>query len=995
MILPKNIMREIKPANSVSEILNAGSAEEFIGTAYLTLLNRLPDEEGYAYYFGRLEAGSDYKSVLAQIASSAEAKRAAVPLKGLTWLLNLYAVKKIFKSGRGGGNGTSVVAGNLPVFVSAKEGSKSAWYERVCMKANYVSQEIYDRNLSLQQKAAQNARVWFDLTTSLEWDGGVVGIIRAELEVAAGLKRLYPGIRFVTLLGNGFVEVPHSELDWLFAADNVCEAYLKHFAKDKKSGKRAAYVNLCIPEERALYHPFAKGDAIIAMGWMGSEKEKYYSRVKRTVKDIYINYLIYDTILLNDETRRFYPVDAKERFRNYLKWVSEHADLILFGGQTAKNDTEKVLQQEGWPMRPGLPVKFGTDIVKTMVRGDEQKTLETLGINGDFILTVGSIEPRKNHDTLYRAYLYALGQGDMDLPQLVICGKPIWRTDNLLDALSRDPRVQGKIIHLVPSDQELALLYKRCLFTVLPSLYEGWSLTLPESLGQGKFCLASDNPPLREIGKELIDYVDGWDVRGWAEKISYYASRKDVLGEYEEKIARLWPSCSWEDSAKSIYEGVVEYMENNEPRDNGVEIWIDLTISYLYWRGGISGIVRAELTFARNIYKIYGNVHFFAFDQGNFFEIDKSYLLWLLNDLDLAAQYSMFQKYWADIESAGTGHRNPFHNGVYPGHPSIMQEFPEEAIFLFLSIDTSSGYHSRNRRITEISQFYPGLFKAQLIYDFTPVLFPHLHEETTCAGYLPFLEFVYNNFDFLSFGGKTAMMDGEKLRSASDWKNPPSGYIEFGSDIGRQGRALDSVESKNILKSLGVTRKYVMTVGTIEPRKNHEMLYKAMLTLRARDFEELPQLVIVGKPGWKTEDFRGIFELDDRVKDMILILSPNDEELEVLYRNCCFTLLASFYEGWSLTLPESLNYGKFCLTSDVAPLREVGRDLVEYIDPLDTMAWADRISFYLENPKELLEKEKKIRSEWKSKTWKDCSEDLLRQVFEAYAAKYEGKKLNV
>jgi glycosyltransferase involved in cell wall biosynthesis len=123
------------------------------------------------------------------------------------------------------------------------------------------------------------------------------------------------------------------------------------------------------------------------------------------------------------------------------------------------------------------------------------------------------------------------------------------------------------------------------------------------------------------------------------------------------------------------------------------------------------------------------------------------------------------------------------------------------------------------------------------------------------------------------------------------------------------------------------------------------------------------------------------------MKDRIVMVSPTDEELDVLYRHCRFTLLPSFYEGWSLTLPESLSYGKFCLTADTDPLRETGRDLVEYVDPHDTFAWADRIGHYLSHPREIERYEQRIRAEWKPRSWKDATKMLLDALYAAHAEK--------
>lgn len=77
--------------------------------------------------------------------------------------------------------------------------------------------------------------------------------------------------------------------------------------------------------------------------------------------------------------------------------------------------------------------------MKSTDSSQDAKLLEEMGITGSFIITVGSIEPRKNHDTLYRAYLMALTERPDDMPQLVICGRQLGQVADLVDSLDRDP----------------------------------------------------------------------------------------------------------------------------------------------------------------------------------------------------------------------------------------------------------------------------------------------------------------------------------------------------------------------------------------------------------------------------------------------------------------------------------------------------------------------------------------------------------------------------
>jgi glycosyltransferase involved in cell wall biosynthesis len=273
---------------------------------------------------------------------------------------------------------------------------------------------------------------------------------------------------------------------------------------------------------------------------------------------------------------------------------------------------------------------------------------------------------------------------------------------------------------------------------------------------------------------------------------------------------------------------------------------------------------------------------------------------------------------------------------------------------------------------------------SQLIYDLTPFKYPQFHTEATCRGFQAFFERISNHFDHIVYGGRTAQNDGIAVQNEHHWRSPASGHIEFGSDIhsGRLDKPqFGQISDEEILARLGIKSNFVITVGTIEPRKNHEVLYKAYLTLLRQDrLKEPLQMIFVGKRGWNSGDLLATLEDDDRVRGRILIMSPSDEQLDVLYRHCLFTLLPSFYEGWSLTLPESLSYGKLCLASDVEPLREIGGELVEYIHPLDTYAWADRIADYANDRSCLDRRESRIKNLWKPGSWRQSAKMLIEEL---------------
>jgi len=1006
---------------------------DLIRASYREILQREPDAGGFAHHLTALTSGVSKAAVVSAIASGEEAcltGRSMAPISvsarnalfeeanDLPSWLRMDAVKRIVRRRQEARfrKRTKAVQAEARLAVENQPASNPPLVE-----ISRIPPPQWDTSVrEAHSRRAPGSDLWLDLTTAFQWTGGVVGIVRAELELACGLKKVHPAVRFSMLVDQGFAEISESELKWLLDAPNVADAYMKFFGRYPGLEGKGQSLHVSTPDREGFFHPYRAGDVIVAAGWMDSQKEPHFTRLKNETAGIYLVYLIYDIIMLLDETKHFYPREGRERFAKYIEWASLNCDLLLYGGQTAKNDTESYLKNHGMHVPPGRAIRFGTDIVKTPTGAAGPSLLENLGITGDFVLTVGSIEPRKNHETLYRAYLMAIEEAGDSLPQLVIVGKPMWRADDLMNILTRHPVLKGRVLCLKATDLELAALYENCLFTLLPSLYEGWSLTLPESLGQGKFCLCSDTPPLREIGGDLVDYVEPFDVRGWAEKLILYSSDKRLLARKTAKVVAEWPTTRWVDTAQMFVDEVLKHKAAKRAVRPAIQrpapepavvmgaapahksatvkwssptIWMDLTLSYLQWTGGVSGVIRAELEFARTLKQLRPDTRFFGYQTYHdyFFEIDPSYLQWLFEADDLATAYKSFHDFWIPREEQGTGHRNPFfkHERPLEGHVAHLPSFPQNSVVFFAGIDSDgSGTLHRSKDVQKLVAPNSSVITSQLIYDLTPLKCPQFHTEPTCHGFHAFFDQISNHFDHIVYGGRTAQKDGIALQKELNWRSPPSAFIEFGSDIkGRDQRDSAGAFSSeaHALAELGIMSDFVISVGTIEPRKNHDVLYKAYLTLLRQHRLKAPlQMVFVGKPGWNSADFLATLRDDDRVRGGILIMTPTDEQLDLLYRHCRFTLLPSFYEGWSLTLPESLAYGKLCIAADVEPLREVGRDLTEYVHPLDTYAWASKIAEYANNPKRLRQMEARIRNNWKARSWKSSTTMLLDELDRAH-----------
>ncbi len=120
-----------------------------------------------------------------------------------------------------------------------------------------------------------------------------------------------------------------------------------------------------------------------------------------------------------------------------------------------------------------------------------------LGLDGDFLLTVATIEPRKNLVTLARAFTAVLKESRQPL-KLAIVGQKGWLSDPLFAEIDKTPAKERIVVTGYLSDEELCALYSSCLLFVYPSIYEGFGLPPLEAMACGAPVIASSIPSLIE-----------------------------------------------------------------------------------------------------------------------------------------------------------------------------------------------------------------------------------------------------------------------------------------------------------------------------------------------------------------------------------------------------------------------------------------------------------------------------------------------------------------
>jgi len=245
--------------------------------------------------------------------------------------------------------------------------------------------------------------------------------------------------------------------------------------------------------------------------------------------------------------------DVSRQFAHYFTDLAWCADLILCISQSSQRDLTAFLQRMGAPLPRTEVIRLGADILPAQGPASDIGESITRYTRQPFILFVSTIERRKNHELLYRAYTRLVDEG-LTPPQMIFVGMSGWGVGELHTDLALDPRTQG-LIHALNhvSDAELAHLYQHASFTVYPSLYEGWGLPVAESLAYGKFCLCSNTSSLPEVGEDWVEYLDPWDLPGWVNRLRHYITHPEDVAQRNAAIAAGYQPHPWRSTAQAIY----------------------------------------------------------------------------------------------------------------------------------------------------------------------------------------------------------------------------------------------------------------------------------------------------------------------------------------------------------------------------------------------------------------------------------------------------------
>jgi glycosyltransferase involved in cell wall biosynthesis len=290
---------------------------------------------------------------------------------------------------------------------------------------------------------------------------------------------------------------------------------------------------------------FTKDDTVLVLGKPWDEPNMTPAladlKLKRGFK---LGFIVYDLVI------PLYPhLHSPKLFKDYTRYIFEAAlaaDVLLPISKSTEKDLLKFCDQLSIPKPNTQVVRLGDEL-------EDVKPEKPSGVTIDrnFLICVGTIEVRKNHTLLYYVYKLAKERG-INLPQLIIVGRPGWLADDVYNLLRKDKEVAEKITVLESvSDGGLAWLYSNCLFTMYPSMYEGWGLPVAESASYHKVAIASNASSIPEIAGDMFEYFSPYSVDECLHLIQKYLDNSRRSAK-QQQLAENYKTTTWYSTTVAI-----------------------------------------------------------------------------------------------------------------------------------------------------------------------------------------------------------------------------------------------------------------------------------------------------------------------------------------------------------------------------------------------------------------------------------------------------------
>lgn len=264
------------------------------------------------------------------------------------------------------------------------------------------------------------------------------------------------------------------------------------------------------------------------------------------------------------EHPEYFTRDRAWQLRVTVGRTVRRAAKILTGTEVARNSILRVYPYLDEDKVVVVPLAAAPQFRPISREGAIATVRERYGIGGPFILSVGDIQPRKNHIGLIRAFARMVIAYPQLPHNLVMVGKPTWFSDKVQEA-ARESGAEDRIQFLgFVSDADLLQLYNACDCFAFPSFYEGFGFPALEAMACGRAVVCSDASALPEVVDGAAILFDPYDLDEMVRAIADVLLDGELRGRMERLGLQRAAHFSWQKTAQKTLEAFHQVME--QPR---------------------------------------------------------------------------------------------------------------------------------------------------------------------------------------------------------------------------------------------------------------------------------------------------------------------------------------------------------------------------------------------------------------------------------------------
>ena len=642
----------------------------------------------------------------------------------------------------------------------------------------------------------------------------------------------------------------------------------------------------------------------------------------------------YDLIPLKMPDR--YLVDPGCRVK-YLRQVEslKKRDLLLAISEATRRDGLDLL---GLPSDRIVTISTGVDegLFNPGTVLDERRAqlCAQYGIQRPFLLYTTGLDPRKNLLRLVQAFATLPSRLKNAYQLVVVCPRNAWSVGIIADICRTAGVQEGHEVvftGFVPDD-DLVDLYRMARLFVFPSLYEGFGLPIVEAIRCGTPAIGSDCSSIVELLPAAETRFNPKATASIAGCITNALDREFSLEAMWEEELRHVTRYTWSNVAKTALDAWHELVCRTRRRTTACPKSFYSKVADVIRRQGLSDIGKiAHLCLVND--KCRAQKARVLFDIS--FWINADFTTGIQRVVSKVA--AAFRKRNDGRDYQAVALRNgKLYNCRYnesSGKYEYADAWKCQERDILVMLDSSWEWRDSFLPVFNEIHAFGGVVYS-VVYDILPVLQPDLFGIGIRTVFPCWLKHAFQNTDGLVCISKSVGLEcREYALTHRDVlplvKQMPIGHFYLGADFAAQ----NAVAHKATEFPFADDMRIVISVGTIEPRKNHAYMLEVMERVLARAKDVC--WVIVGQKGWMMDDWTAALQENPLFgKRIFHYPKADDSQLSALYDRAEFLLNLSEGEGYGLPLIEAAEKGKRVICSDIPVFHEIDRFGFVYC-PLD------------------------------------------------------------